>query len=193
MASPALTDGRKRVWATSTRLLHWSLAIVTIVAWILHEGSDAVMTAHEWLGYLALALVTLRLVRGFIGPLNERFGEFLAGPGRTLSYTGTIFRNKEPRYLGHNPLGALMIVALILVIMVTGITGWMMTTETFWGVGWVIELHDVFGHLLFLLVLLHVLGVVFTSFRQGENLIGSMIHGMKQAKTRRHPEGAIDQ
>ncbi|MCY4463479.1 MAG: cytochrome b/b6 domain-containing protein [Albidovulum sp.] len=181
-----------RVWPIGTRLLHWTLAVATITAWVLHEGGERMLTVHEWLGYAALALVALRLAWGFAGPSNKKFSRFLMGPRKTLSYADSILKGGEPRYLNHNPLGGWMIVALILAISVASISGWLSTTERYWGIGWVIELHRISSNVLLILILLHVAGVIFTSIRQGENLIGSMIRGRKPSTTRRHPEDAID-
>ncbi len=86
----------------------------------------------------------------------------------------------EPRYLGHNPLGAYMIVLLVLTVILVSATGWLYTTDAFWGVEWVEELHEALSDLLIAFVALHVAGVVFTSFRQRENLVGAMLHGAKR-------------
>ena len=142
--------------------------------------------------YIALALVCLRVWRGFVGPHNERFGSFLAGPRGTLDYAGRIVAGREPRFLGHNPLGGWMTVTLIVTILAVCITGWLFTTDRYWGYEWVIVLHATLSNLLIALVAVHVAGVVFTSVRQGENLAGSMLHGRKPATTRRHPEDAAD-
>ena len=85
-----------------------------------------------------------------------------------------------------------MIVALIVTILAACISGWLFTTDRYWGYEWVIVFHATLSDLLVALVIAHVAGVVFTSVRQGENLVGSMIHGRKPATTRRHPEAAAD-
>lgn len=82
-------------------------------------------------------------------------------------------------HLSHNPLGALMVYNIWLSVIAIGMTGYMMTTITFFGVEWVEEAHEaVFGWLLFS-VALHVVGVAFDTWRSGVNLVLAMIKGRK--------------
>ena len=74
-----------------------------------------------------------------------------------------------------------MVVTLMLVIAGTGISGWMMTTDRYWGVGWVAELHSALAHGLLLLVAAHFCGVLLASYRHRENLVAAMISGRKRA------------
>ena len=178
-----------RVWSLRIRLAHWSLAAAVTVAWITDHGPPWV---HDTAGYTALALVCLRLLTGLLGSKADRFDRFVAGPRETLSYAGKTLAGKEPRFLGHNPLGGWMIVALLAVTAGAGITGWLYTTDRFWGVQWVANLHSSLADILLLLIVLHIAGVAFTSLRQGENLVAAMIHGRKPRTTRRHPEPAAD-
>ena len=81
-----------------------------------------------------------------------------------------------------------MIVALLAVTAGASLTGWLFSTDRFWGAQWLALLHSVLADILLFLILLHVAGVIFTSLRQAENLVSSMLHGRKPAATRRHPE-----
>ena len=188
--------GQLRIRALGTRIFHRVLATTIVAAWILDRGPKWVLELHRGLGYVALAPVCVRVCvrvwRGFAGPPNERFGTFLAGPRRTLDHAGRIATGREPRFLGHNPLGGWMIVALIVTILAVCISGWLFTTDRYRGYEWVIVLHATLADLLAALIIAHVAGVVFTSVRQGENPVGAMIHGRKPATTRRHPEEAAD-
>ncbi len=180
---------RTRVWSLPVRVVHWCLALAVILAWITHEGPPWL---HDWLGYAALAIAVLRTGTGVVGPKGQRFAGFVRGPVTTLSYARTVISGSESRFLGHNPLGGWMIVMLLLVTVGAGFTGWLYTTKAYWGVQWVNDLHGGLADLLLFLVLLHVAGVVFTSFRQSENLAGAMVHGRKPLRTRRHPEPPED-
>ena len=144
------------------------------------------------MGYAALALVLLRLFHGLLGPTKARFIRFVAGPRQTLSYISKLMQGREPRYLVHNPLGSWMVVALLTAIFATGITGWLFTTDRFWGVEWMLNLHAWLADILLALITIHIAGVVFMSVRHGENLAVAMVHGRKPLTTRRHPEEALN-
>src|SRR5205814_3455273 len=72
-------------------------------------SSDLRQAAHEWIGYAALAVVALRAAWGFMGPRYSRFGQFVRSPAKTLAYVKAVAAGREPRYLGHNPLGGWMV------------------------------------------------------------------------------------
>lgn len=178
--SPGQADARTlRVWSPAVRLLHWTLAVSMIAAFVTHEVAGWV---HEWIGYVALAAGALRVLLGLVGRGRWRFAQFLRGPRDTLAYARDILARREAHYLGHNPLGGWMVVALLADTLAAGLTGWLYTTDRFWGVEWVGELHDITGELIIPLLLLHVAGVVFTSIRQRENLARAMIDGRKQPR-----------
>ncbi|MEQ1775363.1 MAG: cytochrome b/b6 domain-containing protein [Burkholderiales bacterium] len=166
-----------RVWDLLVRIGHWSLVIGIVAAWFTRGKW------HEWLGYAVLGIVVLRIVWGLIargGSRYARFTQFLRSPAGTLQYTKQILSYCEPRYLGHNPLGGWMIVALLITIIGVCATGWLYTTERFWGIEWVEELHEGLTNFLIALVGLHIGGVIFSSWRHGENLVAAMINGRKR-------------
>jgi cytochrome b len=88
---------------------------------------------------------------------------------------------RAPRYLGHNPAGGAMVVALMIMLAGTTITGFMLTTDAFWGVKWAEEVHEFFANLTVVLIVFHVLGVLLASFEHRENLVKAMITGRKRA------------
>jgi cytochrome b len=177
-----MTDAARRmvkVWDPLVRIGHWSLVTCVAVSWATGEGGKAL---HEGFGYAALAIIALRLVWGMVGPQYARFGEFLRTPAATLRYAARVFAGNEPRYLGHNPLGGWMIVFLIASIALTGFTGWIYTTDRYWGVKWVGELHEGLASTLLVLIALHLAGVALASWRHRENLVAAMLHGRKRAE-----------
>jgi cytochrome b len=91
-------------------------------------------------------------------------------------------RFRARRYIGHNPAGAAMVLALLLALAATVVTGVMMTTDAFWGAQWVEDLHGILANVTVGLVLLHVAGVLFASFEHGENLVAAMVTGRKRAE-----------
>ncbi len=169
---------RVRIWDPVVRVFHWTLALSLAVAWLSANVFEAV---HVWAGYAAGALVLVRLVWGFVGTPYARFAHFVRSPGTVLDYLGAILRRAERRYLGHNPAGGAMIVALLLATAATAFTGWLLTTDAYWGVKWMQHVHNVLAHGLLLLVGLHVVGVLLACYRHRENLIAAMVRGTKRA------------
>lgn len=170
------------VWDPVVRLLHWGLAGSVIGAFLLGDWLHRPdHTWHERLGYAALAIVVLRLCWGWIGPAPARFSSFVRGPRATWTYARAVLHQAEPRHLGHNPLGGWMVVALLLNTLVAGVSGWLGTTDAFWGEPWVQDLHAWSGEAFLPLVLLHWAGVAFTSWRHRESLVRAMVTGRKPA------------
>ncbi|MGQ0835410.1 MAG: cytochrome b/b6 domain-containing protein [Gammaproteobacteria bacterium] len=168
-----------RVWDPLVRVGHWLLVATVLVAWLTRHAPGA---SHEWIGYGSLAIVAVRIVWGICGPRHARFAQFVRSPRETLRYFRAILARSEPRYVGHNPLGGWMIVALLLTVALVGLTGWLYTTDRFWGVEWVERLHGMLTDVLIALVTLHVIGVGFSSLRHRENLVAAMVHGRKRAE-----------
>lgn len=153
-------------------------------AWLSRTGPA---TVHDTAGYALLALVALRIAWGVAGSDHARFASFVRSPVATLAYARQVAAGREPRYLGHNPLGGWMILALLLTALGAGLSGWLYTTDAYWGVAWVERLHGFLADLILVLAALHVGGVLFTSFRQGENLVAAMVHGRKPQATSHGP------
>lgn len=199
--------GKVRVWDPLVRVFHRSLVAAFATAWL---TADELQPVHEIAGYVVAGLVAFRLVWGIVGSRYARFVQFLKGPGGTLAYLGDMARGKERRYLGHNPAGAAMIVALLLTLSGTAFTGWLMEEpdrmtmlpDAAWIVapasadddgdehddgersevgGPLKEVHEMLATLMLLLAALHVGGVVLASFRHRENLARAMVTGDKRA------------
>lgn len=170
-----------RVWDVAVRGFHWSLvasvALSTLALWWW-------VGAHRPAGYVAAALVLLRIVWGFTGSRHARFAQFLRPPSITARYAGRVFARREPRYIGHNPLGGWMSVALGLCVVALAVSGWLYTTDWFWGEEWVERLHSALAWSLLVLVSLHLIGVIFTSLRHRENLVRAMLDGRKRAPSK---------
>lgn len=167
-----------KVWDPLVRVFHWSLVLGVAASWITHEvGRDA----HVPIGYLTLVLVAIRLVWGFVGPRTARFASFVKRPQAVVAYLHQMLAGREARYLGHNPAGAAMILALLAGVVGVGVTGWLYTTDAFWGDELVENLHEGLAVTLLVLASLHVAGVVVASRRHGENLVKAMVVGRKRA------------
>ncbi len=166
------------VWDPLVRIFHWSL--VGLFAFAFLTG-DELKTLHETAGYVVAGLIAFRVVWGLIGSRYARFSSFLNRPSTVAGFIGDTMRMKARRYLGHNPAGGLMVIALIAVIAVISLTGYMMTTDAWWGVGWVEDLHEASAFAALGLVALHLCGVIVASFEHGENLVRAMVTGRKRA------------
>lgn len=165
-----------RVWDPLVRLFHWSLVTALTGAFLAEES----LSIHEAAGYVALALIGLRIVWGFVGSRHARFVDFVPSPRGLARYLSSLAHGRAERHLGHNPAGGVMILALLTGVVAVGISGWLMTTDRFWGVRWLEELHEVLAYGLLGLIGGHVLGVLVSSLLHRENLVRAMIVGRKR-------------
>lgn len=172
---------RVRVWDRAVRVLHWTLATACALTGLSLIEALGIFAWHRPAGYVAFAALSLRFLWGFAGRDATRFDHFMRGPRSTVRYLHLIFLKREPRYLGHNPLGGWMVVALMLCVAGLTLTGWLYTTDRFWGNEAVESLHRALAWTLLVLVLLHLAGVIFTSLRHRENLVRAMLDGRKRA------------
>lgn len=166
-----------KVWDPFVRIFHWSLATLFMVA---YATGDETEWLHIAAGYTIGGLVALRIVWGFVGPRHARFSDFVRSPRAVLAYLRDLALLRAPHYLGHNPAGGAMIVALLVLLSGTGVTGYMLTTDAYWGAKWAEDIHEAFANLTVGLVVFHVLGVVISSLAEKENLVKSMITGRKR-------------
>lgn len=167
-----------KVWDPLVRVLHWTMALGVIANLsVLRENEDL----HNVVGYVVLGALSLRVVWGFIGTRHARFADFVPRPTTLLGYLKAMLARREPRYIGHNPAGSVMIIGLLLLLAILGLTGWMMGLDRFWGVAWVEGLHETAANIVTAAAILHVLAAIFESVRHHENLPWSMITGYKRA------------
>jgi len=181
-AGGATPPAKVKVWDPFVRVFHWSLAILFPVA---YATGDEIENVHIAAGYAIAGLLVARIVWGFIGPRYARFSNFVRPPMEVLTYLRDVALLRAPRYIGHNPAGGAMIIALLAALMGTAITGYMMTTDAYWGAKWVEVIHETLANLTVGLVVAHVLGVLVASFEHRENLVKAMITGRKRAKAGR--------
>ena len=179
--TPADRTGSRTVavWDLPLRLWHWTLAASILAAWFTPTVYDRL---HRIAGYTVLALLAFRLVWGFWGSRYSRFRMVGVRLRAAPRYLWNLRRGMTGRYIGLNPAGTLMLVALLLAIAVSAITGAMSVTVTFFGVWWIEDTHAVASDAVIALVVLHVLGVVVMGRLQRENLIRAMITGRKRIR-----------
>jgi len=187
------TGSSVKVWDLFIRVFHWALVAAFTIAY-LTEGE--ILGLHVWAGYLVFSLVVLRLIWGVIGTEHARFSGFVRGPGAVLTHLREVVSGGGKRYLGHNPAGGAMIVALLICLALTSGLGLLMFGAIYpdsalgdlaalfglhgeMGAESLEEVHEFFANLTLLLVGLHIAGVVVESLRHRENLIRPMVTGRK--------------
>jgi len=195
MSPTAVPAGHTKVWDPLVRLFHWSLVICVVIAWLSGESEESGLWLHVYVGYVIGGLVGFRVLWGIIGSRHARFTDFVFPPRQVLAYARDALRGRSRRYLGHNPLGGAMVVALLGMLALATITG-----IALYGVedqagplaGFLQgspefmedvleETHEVFSNTALALVILHVLGVLWSSWLHQENLVRAMINGHKRA------------
>ena len=167
------------VWDLPLRIFHWALAASVLIAYFSANVFD---TVHEIAGYTVLGLIVFRLVWGFAGTRHSRFRSFVRPLRAVLRYLWHLAHGQTGRYLGLNPAGAAMTVALLALLAISTISGWMQITQRFFGVEWVEQVHTYSSNLVMILVVVHVLGVVLMCALQKENLVRAMITGKKRER-----------
>jgi len=191
---PAASDSEVVVWDPLVRVFHWSLVASFTVAYLSGEGE--MLDLHAWSGYIIGGLILFRLLWGMVGPRHARFADFVFTPATVLAYGRDLLRGQAQRYLGHNPLGGAMVIALLLMLTLATVTGIALygATEaagplagimrgTSHGFGEALEeVHEFFSNLTLLLVALHIGGVLISSLLHRENLVRAMVTGRKRAR-----------
>jgi cytochrome b len=167
-----------KVWDPFVRLFHWSLVTLFVVAYL---TGDEIQRVHEAAGYAIGGLLGARILWGFIGPRHARFTDFVCSPREVFAYLRGALAFRARRYVGHNPAGGLMVIALITILTATSITGYMMTTDAYWGSEALEDVHGALANLTVALVAIHVIGVLTASFQHRENLVKAMVTGRKRA------------
>ena len=176
-----------RVWDLPIRLFHWLLVLCIIGSFIsVNLGGNAIEW-HAYFGYSILTLLVFRIVWGFIGSRHARFISFLPSKKAILDYLG----GSSPRVLGHNPIGALSVFALLFSLTVQVATGLFVDDEiAFQGPlakyvsssvsSFLSEIHEGNQVVLYTLITIHIAAIWYYKKFKGENLIKPMISGDKE-------------
>jgi cytochrome b len=191
---------RIKVWDLPVRLFHWTLVTCFIVTFI---TEDDVLDLHVLAGYIIAGLLVFRLIWGFIGSRYARFSDFVKSRAEVMAYLKQVLRFRAANYTGHNPAGGMMVIALLISLAITTLTGFavygaeemsgpfvglMSSLPQFMGKVFE-ELHEFFANFTLLLVLIHVSGVIVTSIQHRENLVKAMINGYKRVDDKTETAG----
>lgn len=179
---------RARLWDGPTRIVHWGLVILVAFAWWARKDH---MDWHRWSGYGVVGLLTFRLIWGFVGSATARFGGFVRGPRATLAYLKTLPNRAHAETPGHNPLGAISVLALLATLIAQVVTGLFAVDIDAFEAGPLSDRvsfdtgrlfakwHDWSFTALQGLVLLHLTAIAFYALYKRANLIGPMISGRR--------------
>lgn len=180
---------RVRVWDRPTRLFHWALVLCLAGSWITAE--QGMLEWHERFGLTALALIVFRLIWGLVGGEFARFSSFVRGPGAVVRYVRETVAGRHPEHVGHNPLGALAVVALLLLVGTQATLGLFANDDILYEgplyhlagyelSGTLTGLHHQLFDILLIVVVVHVVTVIAYMLFLRDDLILPMITGVKQ-------------
>jgi cytochrome b len=188
-SAPAAAE-QSKVWDLPVRLFHWALVVAFAGAFITNRLGVSYFKYHEWCGYAVIVLVSFRILWGFAGTYHAQFRHFLRGPIATLHYGWRLVRGRASSHAGHNPLGAWMVVFLLIVLAAQAITGLFSNDEIF-NVGPLygyvtkdlsLRLTSLHRHLFYWIaaaIAMHVLAVAGHRVFDQSDLVRAMITGRK--------------
>lgn len=168
-----------RVWDRFVRFFHWSLVTCVLANYFLVDDGEML---HHWIGYFASVLIVARIVWGFVGSEYARFTSFFPTPARLRAHLAAIRSGQPGFHPGHNPLGAVMMLALMVLVLALGLSGFLQTTDAFWGEEWLQEVHEMLASALIALATLHAAAAIIMGRLEGVSLVGAMITGVKRAR-----------
>jgi cytochrome b len=188
-----------RVWDLPTRLFHWALAICMVLGIVFVKIGGNAIQWHAYCGYAALALILFRVIWGFVGSWHARFANFIPSPSKLIAF----LRGQVDGGLGHNPLGALSVIALLTVILIQALTGLFADDDIFFQgpfakyvsnntVALLTSIHRFNQYLIFALVGLHIAAISYYYFVKRENLVRPMVTGDKLTSTAPKLQETID-
>jgi cytochrome b len=172
------------VWDAPVRVFHW-LMVLSFAGAFLTAESERWRLAHVTLGYTMAGLVAFRVLWGFVGTRHARFASFVRGPAAVMRYLRELVGNQSEQVAGHNPAGALAIIALLGMTALVTAAGWATYNDV--GGDWLEELHEGAANVMLAIVGVHIAGVLLGSWLHRDNLIGAMVTGRKRAR----PQDAV--
>ena len=190
-----MPEDRRLVWDLPLRAFHWLFAASILASWATAEAGFEWMKVHMRLGYFMIGLLLFRLVWGFIGPRHARFANFLKGPGTVWRYARGL-RHKASEAVvsvGHNPLGGLMVILMLLLVALQVTTGLFATDDIAWAGPYNPSVSDTLAHrltsvhhmnfnLILTAIVLHVLAIAYYAKVKRQNLVPAMLTGWKPAE-----------
>jgi cytochrome b len=179
-----------RVWDIPVRAFHWLLAFSVLMLFITGKLGGNWMEWHKKIGYFTLGLIVFRVVWGFIGSYHARFSNFVSGPGTVFAYARNLFSEKSVKYIGHNPMGGLSVLALLAAVGFQAVSGLFANDDIMLEGPYasmvskavsdqLTALHKQNSDLILILIGVHLSAIAFYAVFKQENLIEAMITGEK--------------
>ena len=166
------------VWDRVVRYFHWTVVAGCVLDLAVFTDGKG---AHRFIGYIVALALIIRVAWGFVGAGHARFDNFVPSRAKLGEYLKALAQGHAPRFLGHNPAGAVMMLALMVLLAGVSLTGWMLTLDANFGNETLEDLHGALANSIFVFAGLHVAAALFESWKHGENLVRSMITGRKRA------------
>lgn len=187
-----MADERRLVWDLPLRLFHWLLVLSLGGLWATGEAGFDYMEWHIYLGYFTAGLIVFRVIWGFVGPRNARFSNFLGGPSRIWRYAKGLAAGTMIQTAGHNPLGGLSVILMLLLVGFQVFTGLFATDDILYTGPYngavssdtankLTSWHHLNFNIILAAVALHILAIAFYFLVKKQNLIAAMFHGRKPA------------
>lgn len=180
------------VWDLPTRVFHWLLAASVLVGYITGGERGTAFAVHVFVGHLIVLLILFRILWGFFGSPRSRFADFTYSWSKIRAYVRQMLRFRPGHYTGHNPLGGLMVLTMILVLVLLVVTGFAGAAARGYQAGSPLiammgagsraagQLHELLGSLIMILAGIHVAAVFGHWLFTRDNLVRAMITGRKQ-------------
>jgi cytochrome b len=166
------------LWDRFVRILHWSLAAVVTANLFFLDGHDE---PHKWAGYFALVVVLVRLGWGSLPRAgHSRLKEFPLSFADFRRFLSDLPRRQSIPFEGHNPVASLNYILIWLMVLALAQTGWMLSWDRYFGEEWVEVWHSRISTALEVLVVMHLVGVFFDSWRYRRATFLSMIRGRRE-------------
>jgi cytochrome b len=178
------------VWDIPVRLFHWLLVFCLFGQWLTVEVLDDAMHIHFYIGYFTLGLIIFRLIWGFVGTKYAKFNSFIAGPKAILNYLQSLAAKQKSCTTGHNPLGGLLLPAVLLLVGLQAISG-LFTSDDIVSSGPYYDsvnneiqkrmqwLHHNIFDVLIGLAIIHLFAIAWYRWALKQNLITPMLTGKK--------------
>lgn len=168
------------IWDPVVRIFHWTLAAIVLANyWLTDSGEDI----HTWLGYAAASAVLIRVGWGFFGGKHARFADFPISLARIREHLGELSARSLPADSGHNPLGAIMIYLMFLLVLLLVSTGWLhQEVDALYGNDLLQRVHAYAAHALWAGALIHVAAVFIMQYVGRIELVRPMITGRRRIR-----------